>query len=135
MRVAEPVLASWKAHLALGFRREKERTVLATRRSEGPLVVQRPFYPEGEAVCQAIVVHPPGGIAGGDELALSVVSEAGAAAVLTTPGAAKWYRSSGAWASQDFSLRAEGAPEWLPRETIVFDGALARLRFNVELGD
>src|SRR5919201_3803664 len=100
MRLAEPVAASWKASLSLAFQRQGQRPVLARRSQEGPLVVQKPLYPEGGDVCHAIVVHPPGGIAGGDELALQVVSERESHALLTTPGAGKWYRSGGAWARQ-----------------------------------
>ena len=78
------------------------------------------------------MVHPPGGIAGGDELVLKVRNDG--SALLTTPGAAKWYRSAGAWAKQELDFQVEGSLEWLPRETIVFDGALADLRCNVKLG-
>jgi urease accessory protein len=106
---------------------------LAQRRAEGPLVVQKPLYPEGEEVCHAIVVHPPGGIAGGDDLRMDVKVGAHAAAVLTTPGAGKWYRSAGPWARQKLAFEVGGTLEWLPRETIVFDGALAELECEVRL--
>ena len=65
-------VGSWKAQLARRFASENGRTVLAERSQEGPLVVQKMLYPEGPGVCHAIVVHPPGGIAGGDELSLEV---------------------------------------------------------------
>jgi urease accessory protein len=126
---------SWKASLSLGFAPQGDRSVLARREHDGPLVVQKPLYPEGGGVCHAIVVHPPGGIAGGDELALNVRCEGGSHAVLTTPGAGKWYRSAGAWARQSLDFAVEGALEWLPRETIVFDGALAELNTSIELGE
>ena len=122
MRVADPVpLRGWQATLALGFERRGAKTVLATRRHEGPLVVQKPLYPEGDAVCHAIVVHPPAGIAGGDELELEARADEGAHALLTTPGAGKWYRSGGPWARQDMVLEAgkDACLEWLPQETIV----------------
>src|SRR5687767_8537939 len=131
MQLAEPLAASWTASLALGFEARNDRTVLGTRRSEGPLVVQKPLYPEGPEVCHAIVVHPPGGIAGGDELSLEVKGEGHA--LLTTPGAAKWYRSAGPWAKQKLLFDVHGTLEWLPRETIVFDGALAALECEVRL--
>lgn len=134
MRLAEPILASWKADLALRFEARGPRTILAEKRSDGPLVVQKALHPEGDAVCHAIVVHPPGGIAGGDELSLDARAAPGAHALLTTPGAGKWYRSSGAVASQDLRFDAGGTLEWLPRETIVFNGAIARLATTVELG-
>jgi urease accessory protein len=133
MLVGEPIFASWKAELALAFERRGARTVIASRRHEGPLVVQKPFYPEGDAVCHAIVVHPPGGIAGGDELELSATVGERAGALLTTPGAAKWYRSAGPWARQRTCFAVEGVLEWLPQETIVFDGALADLCCEVNL--
>jgi urease accessory protein len=98
-------------------------------------VVQKALYPEGDAVCHAVVVHPPGGIAGGDELAVTTKIAPGSHALLTTPGAAKWYRSAGPWASQALEFDVEGTLEWLPRETIVFDGARASLDCHVRLGD
>jgi urease accessory protein len=134
MQVAEPLAASWKAQLALEFQRVGEKTVLARRASEGPLVVQKPLYPEGPEVCHAIVVHPPGGIAGGDELRLQVRSGKDSSALLTTPGAGKWYRTGGPWAKQRLFLEVEGSLEWLPRETIVFDAALAELECEIRLG-
>jgi urease accessory protein len=125
--------SGWGAHLKLEFRRDQTRTVLAERAAEGPLVVQKALYPEGEEVCHAIVVHPPGGIVGGDDLRMDVKAGAHAAAVLTTPGAGKWYRSAGPWARQRLSFEVAGTLEWLPRETIVFDGALAALECEVQL--
>ena len=100
MLVAEPLVSTWKARLALRFSSRNGKTVLAERSAEGPLVVQKPLYPEGEAVCHAIVLHPPGGIAGGDELEVKAKADAGTAVLLTTPGAGKWYRTAGPWAKQ-----------------------------------
>ena len=134
MQLAEPVAQSWKAELGLGFECRAGRTVLAERRHDGPLVVQKPLYPEGEDVCHAIVVHPPAGMAGGDELELRARSAAGAHALLTTPGAGKWYRSAGPWAAQRLRFEVAGALEWLPQETIVFCGARAQLDTEVRLG-
>ncbi|MEJ2174008.1 MAG: urease accessory protein UreD [bacterium] len=136
MRLEEPVAAAgWRAELALGYERRGTRSVLASRRHDGPLVVQKPLYPEGDAVCHTIVVHPPGGVAGGDELTLEVSIGDGAHALLTTPGAAKWYRSSGPWALQRlaFEVASTAVLEWLPQETIVFDAARARLSSEVRL--
>jgi urease accessory protein len=135
MQLADPVAASWKASLSLGFRNINHKTVLAERRSDGPLVVQKPLYPEGPELCHAVVVHPPGGIAGGDDLFLGVKSQRESAALLTTPGAAKWYRTAGPWARQKLVFEVEGSLEWLPRETIVFEGALAELECNIDLKD
>jgi urease accessory protein len=127
--------AGWRGELTLGYERQGERTVLARRTHQGPLVVQKPLYPEGETICQSIVVHPPAGIVGGDRLALNVGLATRAWAQLTTPGASKWYRSAGALARNRLAFTvADGATlEWLPQETIVFDGALAALETRVAL--
>ena len=137
MNLAEPLASTWHANLSLGFRRREAATILARREHAGPLRVQKALYPEGEAVCHAIVLHPPSGIAGGDELEIDVTVGPGAHALLTTPGAGKWYRSAGAWARQrmGFAVEAQGALEWLPQETIVFDAARAAMRSRIELDD
>jgi len=91
LRDAQPSPIGWQARLDLRYSASAgERTVLSHRRHTGPLLVQKPFYPEGPRVCHSTLVHPPGGIAGGDRLELHVEVEAGAHAVITTPGAAKW---------------------------------------------
>jgi urease accessory protein len=128
------MVSSWKARLSLGFSLVGGKTVLSERSHDGPLVVQKPLYPEGADLCHAIVVHPPGGIAGGDELSLNVKTGENTSALLTTPGAAKWYRSAGPWAKQSVVFDVQGALEWLPQETIVFDGALAETAYDVNLG-
>ncbi len=125
----------WPASLHLGFRRIEGRSTLHENRHRGPLRVQKALYPEGESVCQAIVLHPPSGIAGGDQLEIAVDVAAAAHAQITTPGAGKWYRSGGTEASQTLALTVgEGATlEWLPQESIVFDGAIARMDTRVML--
>ena len=124
----------WRAGLALGFRAVPGRTLLAQRRRRGPLAVQRPFYPEG-GVCHVYLLHPPGGVVGGDSLQLDVDLGEGAQALLTTPGATKYYRSGGRPARQLQQLSvADGATlEWLPQENIFFPGAEVTLDTRVEL--
>lgn len=98
-------------------------------------MVQKTLYPEGEAVCQNVLVHPSGGIAGGDELSLVADVVAGAHVQLTIPGATKWYRSAGVPAMQRIELRLapDAIVEWLPQEAVVFNGAIAELETRVEL--
>ena len=119
---------SWRAELRLGFRHDARtrRTILADRMHRGPLVVQKSLHPEGET-CHVVIVHPPGGIAGGDRLRIAVTVDPDAQALLTTPGATRWYKSNGRAASQSVQIDvAAGARcEWLPQETIVFDAAAA----------
>ncbi|MBI5592176.1 MAG: urease accessory protein UreD [Deltaproteobacteria bacterium] len=127
----------WRALLDLRFARRDNETILAGRSHRGPLRVQKALYPEGSDLCHAVILHPPGGIAGGDRLEIRLAAEAGAKALITTPGAGKWYRSGGRQASQRVSARVAsgGALEWLPQETIFFDGVDAGLSMEVKLSD
>ncbi|WP_028623428.1 urease accessory protein UreD [Pseudomonas sp. Ant30-3] len=125
---------SWHAELELGYARFGASTRPVLRRHQGPLRVQKHLYAEGPQVCQHIIVHPPGGIAGGDRLDISAHVGAEAWAQITSPGAAKWYRAAGP-AYQQLTLKvAEGATlEWLPQETIIFSAAQAELSTSIEL--
>lgn len=125
----------WEAELQLEFVSRAGRSLLAKRAHRGPLVVQKPLYPEGDKVCHAIVLHPPGGVAGGDQLQLRTQVAAGAHALLTTPGAGKWYKANGAQAAQRiaFSLEERAVLEWLPQETIVYDAAQVIWQTQVDL--
>ncbi len=124
----------WLASLSLGYRQQGGRTVLARRAHRGPLVVQRPFYPEGD-VCHSYLLHPPGGIVGGDRLTLTVEVDAGAHALITTPGAGKYYRSDGreAQVRQSFRVAERAALEWLPQENLLFDATRVDMSTRVEL--
>jgi urease accessory protein len=124
----------WKAELSLTFQHTGTKTVLGHRKHEGPLRVQRPFYPERDT-CHVYILHPPGGVVGGDRLYISVKVTEGSHALLTTPAAGKFYRSSGARALQSQELSAEDGAilEWLPQETIVYNQAQADLVNRIEL--
>lgn len=113
----------WTAELDLGFGLRGERTELVRRRHHGPLVVQRPFYPEG-STCHVYLVHPPGGVVGGDRITFRAYGEPGTQVLLTTPAASKFYRSAGPVSSQtaEITLRSSQL-EWLPQETIYYPGA------------
>jgi len=123
----------WQALLNVVRARRGERTVATGNRHLRPLRVQKILYPESAARAQILVLHPPGGIAGGDELTMNFALEIGAAALVTTPGAAKWYRSNGYTARQHTVLNvAAGAElEWLPQEAIVFDGAQVQTKTSI----
>lgn len=131
-----PASPGWQGVLRLDFAQRGERTALVRKRHQGPLVVQRTFHPEG-AACHAYLLHPPGGLVGGDELDLSVAVGEGAHALMTTPGAAKFYRSLGDWSTQRqvFRLAPGAAFEWLPMETILHGGSRSRLINRFELGE
>lgn len=124
----------WKAELHLGFNRRGTKTLLAQRKHKGPLTVQRPFYPEG-GMCHVYVLHPPGGIVGGDQLQINVHAAVGTEALITTPAAGKFYRCEHHLAHQTVTLKIDhGAVlEWLPQETIIYEGARLQSQVNIEL--
>jgi urease accessory protein len=99
------------------------------------LQVQRAFYPEGDRACHLYILHPPGGVVGGDMLSIEAEIDRDAHALLTTPAAGKFYRSDGAIAQLKQTLHVADAAwlEWLPQETIVFDGARAETATTVML--
>lgn len=114
----------WQAQLQLGFAARYGKTILTQRRHNGPLTVQRPFYPEGE-VCHVYLLHPPGGVVAGDQLLITAHAETESAALITTPAATKFYRSEGLVAQQTtrLSVAVGASMEWLPQETIIYQGA------------
>ena len=131
--------SGWSARLNLRFEPREvngtQRTVMAERDHFGPLRILKPLYPEGDTICHAVIVHPPGGIVAGDSLAVKVRVDGGAHALATTPGAQKWYRSTGAPASAITHLHVadEASLEWMPQETMVFDGARATQALEISL--
>jgi urease accessory protein len=124
----------WKAHLTLGFEKRSGKSILASRTQCGPLTVQRPFYPEGD-VCHLYLLHPPGGVVGGDELHINVEAAKEANALITTPGATKFYRNTGKLAKQIQILTVlnDSSLEWFPQENIFFDGTHTQLTTRIEL--
>ncbi len=113
--------ASWPSRLQLRYRHEAGRTV-AWHLHSGALRVLAALHPEGDAICHHVMLHPPAGLAGGDTLDIDVQVQPGAHALLTTPGATRFYRSLGRDASQTLHARVDGAArlEWLPLESLAF---------------
>jgi len=125
----------WIGELELWFSRTGSTTRLARRRHIGPLAVQRPFYPEEDGSAHVYLLHPPGGIAGGDRLEISCHLDDEARAVLTTPGATKFYRSDNDGSSQNIkiNLGRSAVCEYLPQETILFGGAKVSVSTEISL--
>jgi urease accessory protein len=110
---------------------------MTERRHTGPLQVQKPLYPEGRTVCHTVILHPPGGMAEGDTVKIDITQGPDSKTVLTSPAAAKWYKSTKNFASQEVRIRlGERAQlDWLPPENILFERARADFRFRLELGE
>ena len=134
---APPVNATgWLARLALDFAQINSRTRLKNSYHIGPLRVQRAFYPEGN-LAHIYILHPPGGVVGGDQLHITLDVTHKAQVLCTTPGSGKFYLSAGEWALLEQTLRIKpGASlEWFPQENILFAGARLRARTRIELED
>lgn len=132
---ADELARSWQASLQLGFGLRAGHCRLLHNRHSGPLRLQRLLHPQCPGAAEALLLHPPGGIAGGDALEIELDVAEGARVLVTTPGAAKWYRTSGQSARQTVKLSvASGAClEWLPQESILFDGCDAQQALDIEL--
>lgn len=128
--------SGWLAELDLGFEVIAGRSALVRNRHRGPLAVQRAFYPESDGLAHVYLLHPPGGLVAGDQLALRVHVAEAARALVTTPAATKFYRSNGPFAEQTQVLRVDSGAslEWLPQETILFGSARVKTKTRVELG-
>lgn len=133
------VASHWDAWLSLGFASGARGTRLVRCRHQGPLYVQKAFYPEGADCAHVYLLHPPGGLVSGDDLRIAIKVEPQAQALITTPGAGRAYRarSDGALQYQrnQLSVAAGGVLEWLPQENIIYPNARARLDTEVELDE
>jgi urease accessory protein len=129
----------WEAHLRLRFTHDAGRTITRERIHTGPLRLLKVLYPEGDAIAYAIVVHPPAGIVAGDSLVIDCHVESGAHAVLSTPGAQKWYRASVPYAGQParahtaLHVAPDAIVEWLPTESMIYDGAQGVQAVDIEV--
>ena len=124
----------WQAILELSLQKINGKTCLLPKQRLGPLTVQRPFYPEGD-VCHVYVLHPPGGVVGGDRLKLAVNARPGSHGLITTPGAGKFYRSAGKTAQlqQQFNVAEDAVLEFLPLESIYFPATELSSKISVNL--
>lgn len=128
----------WQAQLDLRFARTRNpdsaRTILQRSYHRGPLRVQRPFYPE-DTLAHIYILHPPGGVVGGDQLKIDLEVSSGAQVLATTPGSGKFYLSAGHFArlEQALYVKAGASLEWLPQENILFAGARLHTSTTIEV--
>lgn len=126
----------WRAGIAVELKYQDGHTRMGRTRHYGPLRIQRPFWPEGKDLLHLYILHPPGGLVAGDELSQSFKAHSGASGLVTTPAAGKvYYNGNGRLQKQLTSMvvQEDACLEWLPQETIVFNGAEAELNTSVEL--
>ena len=125
----------WHGRLNLVYANRDGSTQIIHNQMQAPLKVQRPFYPEGKEICHSVILHTAGGVVGGDRLSSNFHLQPNAKALITSAAASKIYRSSRLESQQNIDIKLEpGANlEWLPQETIVFDGAIYQQNLRVEL--
>ncbi len=130
-------VSSWDASLSLTVSRTPRGSVLKRKSHQGPLYIQKPFYPEGRDLAHLYVLHPPGGMVSGDTLAISVDIGEQASALVTTPGAGRVYKARDDKALQrqvlEFHVAQDASLEWLPLEAIIYPGASTQLDTHVHL--
>lgn len=125
---------AWHAQLSIDYTREGQRCV-ARHAHQGPLRVLQSLYPEGDAICHNVLIHPPSGLVGGDTLDIRIHAHEGSHGLITTPGATRFYRSEGEPAQQRTRLRLESGArlEWLPLEALCHTGCLALNHLHLDL--
>lgn len=119
------------------FAHQDGMTQLRRSQAQAPLKFQRPFYPEGKAICHGVMLHTAGGIVGGDRLSIDIKLGKSSHTLLTTAAATKLYRSTGNYSTQttSISIADQGCLEWFPQETILFNGAQYRQNTHIDLVD
>ena len=124
----------WHARHDLAYSHDGSRSI-ARFRHDGPLRVLQSLYPEGPSVCHNVLVHPPGGLVGGDTLDIQVHAASGRHGLITTPGATRFYRSEGQAALQRTRVQvdADARLEWLPLEALCYSGCLAENRLAIDI--
>lgn len=125
---------AWHARLDLNYTREGARCV-ARFSHDGPLRILQSLYPEGDAICHNVLVHPPGGLVGGDTLDVTIAAGPGTHGLVTTPGASRFYRSEGELALQRTRIALQDGArfEWLPLEALYYSGCRAENRLQLDL--
>lgn len=131
---------NWLGKLDLNFSLKDGRSVLSRNNHSGPFLVQKSFYSDNDNNCipHVYLLHPPGGLVGGDQLMLSVQLEPDSKALITTPGSAKFYRTNGRYVFQEyvFKLLSNSSLEWLPQSSIFFPKTKAKINtiFKISQG-
>ena len=131
-------MIGWHAALQLDYQRKADRTDVA-HLHKGPLRVLKSLYPEGPEICHTVLVHPPSGLVGGDRIDIRLTVNPQAHALITTPGATRFYRTEKGLASQEVVAKVchNAKLEWLPLETIAYNNCqgLNKVCLGLYFGD
>ncbi|MBK1987952.1 urease accessory protein UreD [Sphaerospermopsis aphanizomenoides BCCUSP55] len=137
MIVNSKIEKTWHGTLNLVYAKRQDSTQLIYNHNQAPLKIQRPFYPEGKEICHSIILHTAGGVVGGDKLTSQIHLQPHSQVLITTAAANKIYRSNGLQARQNINIQINAGAylEYLPQETIIFNGAVYRQDVRIELDE
>lgn len=121
----------------LAFQRRDGRLRIGRAYQSGCLRMRHPRSSgEAESPC-AVLINTAGGIAEGDQLDHAIRWDEGAFATVTTQAAEKVYRAMvhGSAISTRLEVASGARAEWLPQETILFDGFRLRREAQIVLAE
>ena len=127
----------WEGLIDLNYHYKDQKTRVKSSYTRSPFRLQTPFYPENDHICHSVIIHTAGGIVGGDRLVQNINLEENCHALITTPAAAKIYKTNGLTATQStqITIASNSILEFLPQENIIFKGAKYQQNFQVLLGE
>lgn len=128
-------MKSWQGSVNLDYGVQGNQTQIVSVYSKAPFKVQRPFYPAADSACHSVLVHTAGGMVGGDRLSIDLNLQPHSHALVTTSAAGKVYRSEAESCHQiiTINLDASALCEWVPQESILFEGAKFHQTMRVNL--
>jgi len=133
-------VGEWHANLSLETASRVTGSRLVGYKRNGPLYVQKAFYPEGKDLAHIYILHPPGGLVSGDSLSINATISSNSAALITTPGAGRIYGAREAESHQiqhnALSIASGASLEWFPMETLFYSGAngVSNTRVDIQQG-
>ncbi|HEV7252334.1 MAG TPA: urease accessory protein UreD [Mesorhizobium sp.] len=115
------------------FRRRGAETLVHRLFQDGSAKLRLPRMGPGDT--QAVLINTAGGLTGGDGFANALALDEGAALTVTTQACERIYRSNMGEAEvrTNLSLGAQARLDWLPQETILFDGGRLRRFLEADL--
>ena len=126
----------WEGRIDLDYHYKDLKTRVKSSFTKAPFRLQTPFYPENDHVCHSVIIHTAGGIVGGDRLVQNINVGENCHTLITTPAAAKIYKTNGLTSTQStqITIADNSILEFLPQENIIFKGAKYRQNIQVNLG-
>ncbi len=129
----------WHANLGLQIEQRSTGARLVSYKRNGPLHIQKAFYPEGQDMAHLYILHPPGGLVSGDSLTVNAQIGHNSAALITTPGAGRIYGSGKSVKHQvqhnNLRIAAHASLEWFPMETLFYSGSNGVSHTRIDIDD